>query len=152
MTHCPSEQTKPCFKCHNDLPLTSFYKHPKMKDGRLNKCKECTKADATKHRLDNVERVREYDRERAKSPKRKAALTAQTQRYRALNRVKYLAHNAVNNALARGKLVKPDACFECKKSGVIHGHHDDYRKSLEVRWLCAVCHSAWHQQNGEGLH
>ena len=145
-------QTKACFKCHEHLPLTSFYKHPKMKDGRVNKCKECNKADNAKHRQDNVERIREYDRERSKSPKRIAALSEQTKRYRVMNRVKYQAHTAVNNALARGKLIKPDACSECKKSGAIHGHHDDYRKPLVVRWLCAVCHSAWHLQNGEGLY
>ena len=146
------EQTKVCFKCHSDLPLTSFYKHPQMKDGRVNKCKQCNKADNTQHRLDNVERIREYDRERAKAPERIAAYTRQTKRYRALNRAKYLAHSAVNNAVRDGRLIKPAECSQCGDMAKIHGHHDDYSKPLEVRWLCAVCHSAWHQQNGEGLH
>ena len=29
--------------------------------------------------------------------------------------------------------------------------HDDYAKPLSVRWLCGKCHTAWHQENGEGL-
>lgn len=36
---------KKCFKCGKSLSLDSFYKHPKMGDGYLNKCKSCTKKD-----------------------------------------------------------------------------------------------------------
>ena len=40
--------TKRCFKCGRELPLSSFYKHPQMGDGHLNKCKDCTKKDVKK--------------------------------------------------------------------------------------------------------
>jgi len=36
---------KKCFKCGLELPLIDFYKHPKMPDGHVNKCKECNKND-----------------------------------------------------------------------------------------------------------
>jgi hypothetical protein len=36
---------KTCFNCGTEKPLDDFYRHPTMKDGRLGKCKECTKAD-----------------------------------------------------------------------------------------------------------
>ena len=40
------EYTKVCFKCEIEQPITEFYKHARMEDGHLNKCKNCTKKDA----------------------------------------------------------------------------------------------------------
>lgn len=55
---------KQCFKCDETKPLSEFYKHPQMADGHLNKCKACTKAEANKHREDNLARIQKADRDR----------------------------------------------------------------------------------------
>jgi len=64
------------------------------------------------------------------------------------------AHNLVDKAVARGLLVRPDACETCGTSGefkdgrsAIQAHHDDYNRPLSVRWLCQPCHHEWHKTN-----
>lgn len=57
---------KACFKCGEIKPLSEFYKHPQMADGHVNKCKVCNKKDVHEHRLENLDKIQEYDRTRRK--------------------------------------------------------------------------------------
>ena len=134
---------KKCFKCGEVKSLSDFYKHAQMKDGHLNKCKTCNKKDVASNRLDNIDYYRDYDK------KRGCRITNEKlKEYRKSNPKKYKAQIMVNNHLRSGNLHKLP-CETCGRKDV-HGHHDDYDKPLNVRWLCPVHHNLWHKQNGEG--
>lgn len=66
-------------------------------------------------------------------------------RYRKSNPEKVSAWNAVFRALKSGDITKPERCV-CGRTVRIHAHHDDYSRPLDVKWLCAVCHKARHQE------
>ena len=136
---------KKCFKCEKEKPYSEFYKHKKMKDGYLGKCKECTKKDAVEHREANIDEIREYDRERSKLPHRVKRNVENTKKFREQFPHKYKAHSLVGNAVRDGRLVKPDKCPVCNETRQIEGHHDDYSKPLNVKWLCAKCHRQLHR-------
>jgi hypothetical protein len=65
------------------------------------------------------------------------------------------AQNLLEQALEGGKILRPDVCEQCGKQPkpfkdgrtAIQGHHDDYNKPLDVRWLCQPCHHEWHRQH-----
>lgn len=52
------------------------------------------------------------------------------------------AHYAVTRALSTGTLVR-GPCEVCGEPRT-HGHHDDYEKPLQVRWLCTRHHREIH--------
>ena len=58
------EETKTCFKCKKEKPLSEYYNHNGMSDGHLNKCKECAKLDVKKSYEKNIENVEYLEKER----------------------------------------------------------------------------------------
>ncbi len=132
---------KRCFKCDCVKPLSDFYSHPQMRDEHLGKCKECAKNDVTLNRLKNVGKIRGYDRNRYEG-ERKTIQDERSRQWRIDNPYGYKAQMMVSNAIRDGRLEKPSSCSRCHaEDRVIHGHHRDYDKPLEVEWLCPVCHA-----------
>lgn len=87
MTRSPSDMpaSKPCFKCSEVKPLSDFYAHPQMKDGRLNKCKDCTKSDVKRNYSKRRDQYAAYERKhRERHPER------------------YKARSTLNNAALAG--------------------------------------------------
>lgn len=134
--------TKCCMKCSVEKPIVEFYKHSRMSDGRLNKCKACTCEDVRANRAARLSYYREYDKARDKLINRKAYKADSLKRWSGRNPEKASAHCALNNALRDGKLTK-SPCEECGAEKV-EAHHDDYSKPLEVRWLCKKHHMMVH--------
>ena len=134
---------KKCFKCGAEKALHEFYKHKKMADGHLNKCKECTKTDVKTHRREN-DSVREYDKKRYQRPERREYTALVSREWRIKNPEGYKAHTALGNAVRDKKIIRMP-CEVCgnKKS---HAHHDDYSKPFEVKWLCALHHHRLHAE------
>ena len=87
------------------------------------------------------DRQLEKSREWKKSnPERHAELA---RAYRERNKEKTRAQNLLNYAVRTGKIERKP-CESCGTTERVHGHHHDYRKPYDVRWLCYACHKATH--------
>ena len=129
---------KECFKCRRSLPLSEFYRHPRMADGTLGKCKDCAKKDVReRYALARADRSK-YERERNLQPGRRAKKAEYHRRHNERNPEKAKARNAVGNAVKTGKLARLP-CEVCG-SAKSQAHHHDYSRPFDVRWMCFACH------------
>ena len=121
-----------CNICKETKPEECFsFSVSTGKRGRSYKCKECDKAKCKAFYFKNREHILE-----------KARKT-----YR--NSIKPQAKAKVRLAMEKGLLTK-QPCEICG-AAESEGHHDDYAKPLEVRWLCRSHHKQWHSKHGEAL-
>lgn len=118
---------KNCSKGHALTPENSYDQR-----GRIRReCKLCKAA-----------RFKEW---KNKNKKRFARLTKD---YIARNREKYRARRKLYKAIANENIERPSQCFDCQISCKPEGHHLDYTKPYDVRWLCRKCHLGVHRGNG----
>jgi hypothetical protein len=113
-----------------------------MADGRLNKCVDCTKADVAKHRLQNLEQIRQYDKSRASMPHRVAMRKEIASRWRKEHPDRKTAQSKLRYAVLAGTVIK-QPCWVCG-SHKSEAHHPDYSRPLDVVWLCAPHHHQAH--------
>lgn len=126
-----------------------------MADGRLSKCKECTRADVTENRNANIDYYRNYDRKRYDDAGRRgspspSAVSRGRAKWYSTHKAEKKAHTILKRAIDRGDLVRPSVCSKCGELGKIEGHHEDYSRPLEVEWLCSWCHGkTWRKERKE---
>jgi hypothetical protein len=118
--------TKTCTKCGEDKPLSEYYKHPNGGGGLDPKCKACARAYVAGY-------YRKRKAQRQAEPAPVGRMSNETPG-------EFRARVAVASALQEGRITKPEACQKCERTGVpLHAHHEDYRRLMEIWWLCGVC-------------
>ena len=79
---------------------------------------------------------------------RKASSPTRKRRHKERETIQGRARRIVEKARERGYLF-PEPCQKCGSESDIHAHHahhEDYKKPLNVRWLCAPCHRERHRE------
>jgi hypothetical protein len=109
-----------CDRCKRAAYMRDWYRRP----GNA----QAQRESANRSRQRRLEKVRAYDRARG---------------HRSYDEAKEVARNALNKAVIRGD-VERKPCEVCGDSKV-DGHHDDYSKPLEVRWMCRPHHMELHR-------
>src|SRR5215471_2170694 len=98
------------------------------------------------------EAERQYQRHWSKTEKGRASRRSWENRNRGRIRGYYERYKAegktyaycvVREALERSKVLR-QPCEVCGDKNA-HGHHDDYAKPLELRWLCPIHHKELHR-------
>jgi hypothetical protein len=93
----------------------------------------------------NPERAKERDRLYRERNREKMA--AKQKRHAERHPQKAKARNLVTVMVYQGRLEKPRICQDCDQEfekHLLHGHHEDYSKPLDVDWLCRPCHRKRH--------
>jgi len=116
------ENVKKCSKCKELKYHEEFYLNNATKDNLTLHCKKCQS---------------KYD----KNKKKRSYFV----RYRVENKDKKYAHAIANRAIKAGILIRPDHCENCFKKCKPVAHHENYKKQLEVDFICRTCHSARHK-------
>lgn len=133
---------------------------------KQNTCKDCIKKRSEKWRLDNPIkfnnsqkkyklahpktfnpiRQSEYYKKWYRLNKRKRSDTYidEIKMWQKMNPEKIKAHHIVSVAIRNNKLTKPLRCEKCGSDNKLLAHHSDYRKPLDVVWLCYSCHKKHH--------
>lgn len=132
-----------CPVCKETKSRDEFYKRRDSHDGLSVYCKACSKKKSMDHYHKNKKRRTKLTEfyhsrylERIRAPRRRTYFEKYPERSYANQAVKY--------AILRGDMERPCECNSCGVGCFPDGHHDDYGKPLDVKWLCKSCHKTLH--------
>lgn len=122
--------TKVCFKCGKEKLIDEFYEHPQMRDGHLNKCKECTRKDVHRVYEKNSQSKEYVEQERKRNRDKYRRL------YQSLGR----KSNHPENGNTKRLLVKRGVDCTGKEA-----HHWNYNMRNDVFLLDIKAHKLLHK-------
>lgn len=138
---------KACVRCGQEKPLTDFERNRKRASGFGSHCAPCAtlrnrdrylqQRDDPDYRARHNQYAKNYHKRHGGKAPRKSNPLRDRARWR------------LSQAVYRGAIVKPTKCEGCAAelaAEKIHGHHDDYNKPFDVRWLCRICHGLAHRR------
>lgn len=135
----PMAKTKKCPGCDKDFPYTpEFFYQKKGRASLSARCKPCHNLQCRKLRREKWEqyRLKERDWAHRNRPKLRIKAKRYYKRIRKSDRIN--VPETLRRAVRRGLVIKKpcEVCGDFRSQG----HHDDYTKPLEVRWLCPKHH------------
>ncbi|KKM90366.1 hypothetical protein LCGC14_1239320 [marine sediment metagenome] len=138
-----------CSICRKEKTVKEFRKAKSRKSGRSSWCNPCAAQYNTSWRKRNLAKARQSGRNYAKRlhARLKKEGTPYYSEPRSRSEFKKKVKALVYNAIRRGDIVRPKSCQKCGKRGVrLDAHHEDYKKTMEVVFLCTACHGIKHRK------
>lgn len=132
---------KKCFKCKVEKPLSEFYRHNRMADGHLNKCKDCAKKDVSE-KYDKDKLNPDYvEKERKRGRNKYHRLYIGTGRVKPKNNEKW-SSKFPEKKIAHSKSGKMKKPFDSAEK-----HHWSYKEEhyKDVIWLTKKHHMKAHR-------
>lgn len=137
---------KTCTKCKRTKSESAYYPYLRAsgQSGLMQPCKDCFKDRVKANYRANIDHYKAYEKTRFRRPERKAQQLEYQRKRRSEFPGKCRARQKVNNMIRDGHLKRLpcEACGDPKSQA----HHDDYRKPLDIRWLCFKHHREAHGQ------
>lgn len=110
----------------------------------MNRTKEANTIYMRTWRENNRLKIREYQKEYNRQWRKENGFHNEVE-WKINNPQKVKAQYKAQYAIRIGKL-RRKPCEVCRDENV-QAHHDNYKKPLEVRWLCPLCHRNEHLGN-----
>lgn len=138
--------SKICNGCKRNLEIDCYHNDISQTDGKKTRCKDCYHLKYREWYLNNRAHVLKYKKDHiAKLRKENPGLLKRwSNQEMSRNKSHIVARGKLLSSVYYGKIIRPKLCPICGDHDLVHGHHEDYSKPLEVDWCCRSCHDQIH--------